>query len=233
VKAVDARSKCVSLTGEFRLSALGAESPDGFRPKFRFYHEQHHEPRNLDDAAVYVNGVRQMKTISLALVGVVLALLVTATTASAQSAESLCGLVGQTKIFGCLDSINGLPSFSEEVTVRQSEPIVLQGWALSGYTAQQPSIVQVFYTGELKSINDRRLVALDPADFTITWRGYRPDVFAYFAHKFDLTSTLWGYAIVIKEGVLPLRENHITIRFTDPIVGVGVNHQQIAFMVVP
>ena len=55
--------------------------------------------------------------------------------------------------------------------------------------------------------------------------------------KCGVTSDLWGYAIEIDGGVLPMdAENIITVRFTDPSLvkhEIGANHQSVTIRVEP
>lgn len=150
--------------------------------------------------------------------------------ALAQTGTIPCGMAGQTKIFGCMDTINGVPSTSAPVV---SGPIVVQGWALSQWSSQQPSSVQVAYAGPWQPNGQRPLIFLSPENYTITWRQARPDVAAYFSTLMAISSTQWGYAIVIPPGVIPDGETILVLRFTDPAVGVGINIQQVPITVAP
>ena len=152
-------------------------------------------------------------------------LLFIAAPAAAQSNPTMaCGI--DTKIFGCVD----LPTPGATV---HRDNIVLQGWALSCYTAQQPSAIQVYYLGEANAFGVRPIKHASADDFTIVWRGQRTDVFNYYRRYCNITTANWGYALQIDGSKLPLGPNVIAIQFFDPAVGVGVSIQQVAVVVVP
>ncbi len=148
------------------------------------------------------------------------ALLFVASLASAQSPSTACGVQGQqTQVFGCLDAPVA------HAVVGQAA-VVLQGWALSCYTGQQPSDVQVWYLDRARQIRQA-----DPSTFSIAWRTYRPDVLAYFQHYCNVSSPWLGYALTVRG--LPLGETVVAVLFTDPAIGVGVVNQQVPLTVVP
>lgn len=174
---------------------------------------------------------------------IVIAALLVAAPASAQHLPLSCGGNSPTKIFGCLDTINGQWAMDGHVpVVAQSQPIVIHGWALSCYAKQQPSAWQVFYSGAPNADGQPTLVKLPPTAYQMFMRGHRPDVTPYFGYapvaKFPcaVTSDLWGYAIEIAAGALPADTDRLIVRFTDPTLTknqVGANHQQVTVRIVP
>lgn len=153
-------------------------------------------------------------------------LLLVAAPASAQTIGPViaCGI--DTKIFGCVD----IPA--PQATVSRGSHIELQGWALSCYTAQQPSAMQIYYLMD-DGAGHSIIHQADPKDYVIVWRGERPDVFAMYSHYCNITTKNWGYAITLDASKLALGNNVIAVQFFDPAVGVGVSTQQVNVNVVP
>lgn len=157
------------------------------------------------------------------------------TTTDAIAQQCGTNITGQTKIFGCLD-------YPPQFSTIDRDDVHLDGWALSCYTAQQPSIVELWFLGDA----DSTVCATDPAScatlrgqrrpmrkltsvsglFTVTWRLERPDVAAVMQHYCNITGARWGYSLRIDDGVIPKGWNVLSVRFFDPAIGLGVNDQQ-------
>ena len=151
--------------------------------------------------------------------------LVTLSSPALAQQSAPCGIGGQTKIFGCMDRINGAISTARPV-LDGGQDIAIHGWTLSQWSLQQPAEVRIGYAGPRDATGQRPLLWLAPTDYTIHWRGHRPDVAAYFRRLMPITSELWGYVVVIHPDVLPPGETVLVVSFSDPAIGIGINFQQ-------
>lgn len=133
---------------------------------------------------------------------------------------------GQTKIFGCMD----IPSDYQTVS---RAALTFQGWALSCYTAQQPSDLQVWYQADYDANGNRPFVQAKTSEYTVTWRLSRPDVQAYYQRYCGLAGPNWGYSVTLNGSNVPLGTNIFALLFFDPAVGVAMNVQQAYVTVVP
>lgn len=128
-----------------------------------------------------------------------------------------CGV--DTKIYGCIDTP------TTQTVVPQSN-VTLSGWALSCWTNQQPSDLQVYYAGP-----DGVKHQAAQMDITVEWRIPRPDVYSYYVNYCPISSINWGYNVHVRN--LPLGHIVLALMFTDPVIGVAVSDQQIQVTVQP
>lgn len=146
---------------------------------------------------------------------------------SSTANASECSSFGQdTKVYGCLD----LPAQGSRLV--QKGNIVLQGWALSCFTGMQPSSVQVWYWLPPSADGKRVYGVLDARDWTITWRGSRPDVQQAFQDNCPTRVPYFGYAVAIRSDALPAGMNSVSLVFTDPSLGYGASIQSLWFTLV-
>lgn len=147
---------------------------------------------------------------------------------SVARAESACSAFsGQdVHVFGCLD----LPTNGSVLVQKGS--IALQGWALSCFTGMQPASAQLWYWLPPDADGKRVYATVDQRDWTISWRGNRPDVQAVFQASCSARVPYFGYTVWVRSDALPLGANSLSLVFTDPSLGYGTSIQSIWFTLV-
>jgi len=137
-----------------------------------------------------------------------------------------CGGVQNGRIYGCLDTVNGFPVVNDAtLEVFTNQPVVIQGWALSCVTAQQPGALTIGIGGE-------GLPVTPAAGLLYEWfpRLQRPDVSAVF-RSCGTVKDFWGYAIVIPPYALQEGQNVLTLTFADPTIDPSLLVQRITLSV--